>query len=124
MKFVRFLLVGAACFGLNLVVLYLGTGVFRMHYMVSMLLSIIAVTIFGWLLNRIFTFGSTDPKMGSEVGRYAITNLASTGVALLLMLALVDVFGINYLASSSIIAMGMALLNFLVHSRWSFGKSS
>ena len=120
MRFLRFLVVGGVCFCLNLAVLYLGTEALGLHYLVSMLLSIIAVTITGWWMNRKFTFGSTDRNVVSEASRYGSATFASMVFAMALMFVLVDLFGIHYLVASAFIAVGMTVVNFLLHSTWSF----
>ena len=123
-KFLRFALVGGACFLLNLVVLYVGTDVLGWHYLFSMCISIGVVTVTGWWLNRRFTFASNDAKLIAEASRYSLGSLATMALALLMMYILVSIFHIHYLLASILLAISMTLLNFLLHSRWSFQGGS
>lgn len=116
----RFLIVGGVCFCANLLVLYVGTGLLGLHYLVSMLISIVVANSLGWLLNRVWSFRSRDIARAAEYLRYLSVTFVSSAVSFVLMALLVGVFGVHYLLASGLIAAGMTILNFLAHRGWSF----
>ncbi len=118
----RFLVVGGVCFTANLIVLYVGTDVLGLHYLVSMLLSILIANTLGWWLNRRWSFRSRARGLVAEYLRYFAVTLTSSFLSLILMAVLVSGLRLHYLAASSAIAVGLTLFNFLAHRGWSFAR--
>lgn len=118
--FVRFVVVGGLCFSTNLGVLYVGTDIFRWHYLASMLLSILIANSLGWLLNRHCTFSGSRFSWWVEYLRYMSVSLSSMAISLLLMILCVSLLGWHYLLSSAVIALAMLVINFVAHRDWSF----
>lgn len=116
----RFVMVGGVCFVTNLLVLYVGTDMLGLHYLLSMLFSILVANTLGWFLNRRWTFSASGLQWWTEYGRYIGVGLSSTLVSLLLMVLAVTVIGIHYLLASALVAVLMLLVNFWAHGRWSF----
>jgi len=119
-RLLRFLLVGGICFGINLVILYVGTGLLGFHYLASTVVSILITNIIGWLLNRNWTFDARHREPICQLFKYLSANSMSYFVSLGLMALLVSLLSINYLLASAIIAGLMALLNYMLHKNWSF----
>lgn len=119
-RFARFVGSGAICFGLNAAVLYVGTDIAGLHYLVSMLLSIAIATIAGWVLNRRWTFGSGDPRRARELARYGLVAGSSMGASLALMVVLVSGLGMHPVFASCAIAIAMAVVNFVAHGRLTY----
>lgn len=122
-RFARFLATGGFCFLVNLAVLHTGTEWLGLHYLVSMLVSIAAVTTIGWGINRSWTFRSSQPGRVREFVRYASLALGSMGISLGMMALLVSAMGLHYLVASTVIACGMAVANFVGHDRFTFRKT-
>ncbi len=118
----RFLLVGGSCFLINLVILYLFTDLLDIHYLISMLISIIVVNTIGWLANRTWTFTSQNSNKLAEYTKYLTVNLGSFALSLALMAVLVSALGIHYLIASALIAAGLTIINFTLHRDWSFHR--
>lgn len=118
----RFLLVGGSCFLINLAILYLCTDLLGIHYLISMLISIIVVNTIGWLANRTWTFTSQNRNKLTEYARYITVNLGSFAFSLTLMAVLVSLLGVHYLLASTLIAAGLTIINFTLHRDWSFSK--
>lgn len=116
----RFLAVGALCFLVNGLVLYVGTDLAGLHYLVSMLISIFIANTLGWALNRRWTFGSTSQDCLAEYARYLVVNLSGFLFSLLLMALLVSGLGLHYLVASAAMALVLAAFNFIAHRGWSF----
>lgn len=119
-RFVRFSLVGAACYCAGIVFLYLGTEKLGLHYLVSMAIALVLVNILGWLLNRRWTFSPSGSSPLTEFCRYFVANISGFFLTMFLMAILVSWLGVNYLLASALIAAGMMFVNFFVHRYWSF----
>lgn len=122
-RLLRFIVVGGICFTTNLLVLYAGTEVMRLHYLLSMALSILIANSLGWILNRQWTFTSKNFHCWAEYARYMSVTLSSTLISLALMILLVDLLGFHYLLASATIAAAMTIVNFIAHRDWSFVSS-
>lgn len=122
-ELLRFAVVGTVCFLSGIASLYLLTDVVGLHYLISMSISLLIVSLLGWLLNRAWTFKSRSLQVKAEIGRYVAVNLAGYGATLVLMALLVSGLGIHYLGASVVVAILMMLVNYLAHKNWSFGKS-
>lgn len=116
----RFLAVGGLCFFVNVLVLYVGTELAGLHYLVSMLISIFIANTLGWALNRQWTFASTSTDWFAEYTRYLAVNLSSFIFSLVLMAVLVSGAGVHYLVASGGMAVVLAAFNFIAHRGWSF----
>lgn len=120
----RFLVVGSACFLTNLLVLFICTEKIGMHYLASMIVSIVIANSLGWAANRAWTFEPTQEKWHSEYRKYFIVNLGSFGLSLISMAILVSGLGVHYLLASTFNAIGLTVLNFALHRDWSFKKKN
>lgn len=118
----RFLAVGALCFIVNGLVLYVGTDLAGLHYLVSMLISIFIANTLGWALNRRWTFGSRSQDCLAEYTRYVVVNLSGFLFSLVLMALLVSGLGVHYLLASAGMAVVLAAFNFMAHRGWSFAE--
>lgn len=118
----RFVIVGGTCFTLGLGLLYLLTDHVGLNYLVSMALALVVVNFVGWLLNRLWTFGSTSDDRSGEFGRYLLVNLGSAGVTMVLMALLVSGLHMHYLVASVAVSIAMMFLSYFVHKQWSFRK--
>jgi putative flippase GtrA len=116
----RFATVGGLCFGAGVAVLHVLTAVVGWHYLVSSALSIVLVNGLGWLLNRLWTFGTGAAPLAAEFGRYVTVNAFSFCVTMALMAACVSGLGLHYLWASVLVALLMLPLNYIAHRRLSF----
>lgn len=119
-KFFKFLLVGGFCTLQNIVWLYVLTTLLGLHYIVSTIILMITVNTLGFYLNRRFTFKKQGDNFWHELWKYHTVMLSSSVTVLILMYVLVDIVGIWYLYANIIITIGMTLVNFLMHHKWTF----
>lgn len=122
-RFARFAIVGGLCFCTNLAALYVGIDMLGWGLFLATLLSFVSTNILGWLLNRIWTFKTSDTSAPNEFARYVTVNVASYFLSLGLMALFINVFGVNYLVTSAIVAILMLAGNYIAHNRLSFLKS-
>ncbi|PQV65214.1 Putative flippase GtrA (transmembrane translocase of bactoprenol-linked glucose) [Abditibacterium utsteinense] len=122
--FGRFASVGSFCFFLNLALLYMGVEIFRVHYLVVSALSLLAVTGVGFIFNRRWTFNTTGKNFWLELCRYYSVNLSSFLLSLVFVTFLVSVLKFHYLTANISVGVGLMLLNFYFHKKWSFNLKS
>nr|WP_301287277.1 GtrA family protein [Sphingobium sp. OAS761] len=115
----RFCIVGALMVLLNNLIVVALTEILHFHYLLSIVLCTLGMTLVAFLLNRQWTFRKDGSMTGGEMMRYALGVLANLGVVMLLTWALVRL-GLPYYWSNLIVAAIMAPTNFLVHRIWSF----
>ena len=118
----RYLSVGAASFALNLLVLWLGTGVLGAHYLASAGFSLLFVNGLSFGLQRRWVFASQRAHWGRELGRFYLVNSGAFALNLGLMALLVGALGAPYLLASALVGAGLTALNFLLHRNWSFAR--
>lgn len=116
----RFMLVGGLCYLLNLLLLYGGTTILGLHYLLAAFLAFTLVNSLGYLINRRYTFRQESGLFWRGLWRYNIVTLSSCCWVLLLMYLLVSYLGVGYLAANIMISIGIAGYNFLLHSTWTF----
>jgi len=121
-RYYRFITIGGLCFLVNLATLYVATDLFGLHYLVSMVISILIANTLGWALNRRWTFSTTQMPALVEFSRYLSANIGLFAINLALMAILVSALNVHYLMASAILAVCMTILNFTIHRDWSFRK--
>jgi len=119
-KFLTYALVGGACALLNLAVLWLLTDGIGLHYLVSNMISFLALTPVGFLLQKLVTFRTPRATAGVEWPRYFATMGSSFAANLGLMYVLVSLLGVWYLAANLAVTVLLLAANFLVNNLWSF----
>jgi glycosyltransferase involved in cell wall biosynthesis/putative flippase GtrA len=119
-RFVRFALVGVGAVGLNLLLFALLVGRFGIQYLWATVIIFVLVNGYGFLANRRWVFGVADRPLGRLV-RYYATMVASLGLNLLSMAALVGGLKINYLIASGITSAWLAPVMYVAHGRVAFG---
>lgn len=122
-EFARFIIVGGLCYLLGLALLYFFTEKLGFHYLASLVIAMLILSAIGWALNRNWTFRSSDPQWLSEAKRYLAANVAAWMIAFALMALLVSGLGVNYLLANAVVAAMMAIVNFVLHRRWSFRQT-
>lgn len=120
MRFLTYALVGGGCALLNLAVLWLLTSVLGVHYLLSNMISFLALTPVGFVLQKLMTFRTPRAAAGVEWPRYFATMGSSFAANLALMYVLVSLLGIWYLAANVLTTVLLLVANFLVNQRWSF----
>lgn len=116
LEFIRFFFVGAFCFFLNVVFLYLLTDILGLHYLLSCTILFFTVNFFGFYLNEKITFRSGVQIVGGYF-RYNIVSLFSFLMIVLQMYVLVSVIGVWYLYANMLVSVGMVFVNYFLH-RW------
>lgn len=120
----RFLIVGGLCYALNFVILLVATEVANLHYLPSMVISILVVNLVGWWINRTWTFDAGTTGLVASFIRYTTASMASMLSALGAMIVMVSLLGIHPLIANVLVAVAMVVVNFFLHRNWSFRKKA
>jgi putative flippase GtrA len=120
MKFLVYAAAGGVCTLLNLALIWLGTSVLDLHYLLSALMAFLSVTPVGFWLQKRLTFRTPRAAAKIEWPRYLLVTAGSLATNLALMYLLVSLLGVWYLLAALIAALALLTVNFLVNDRWSF----
>jgi putative flippase GtrA len=123
-KFVAFLCIGGFCAALSLVLMYLFTSLLRLHYLFSFILVFFIGNSIGFYFNKNYTFQTKQQYFWKELSKYFTVMASSFFVNLILMFLMVNTLKIWYLYANLILIVFFAFINFMIHSKWSFNKSS
>ena len=121
-KFLSYAGVGGVIALLNLGVLWLLTSGLGLHYLLSTLISFLALTPLAFWLQKLVTFRTPRERAPIEWPRYFLTMGTSLAANLALMYVLVSLLGMWYLAASVVVTVLFLVGNFLVNARWSFAR--
>jgi putative flippase GtrA len=115
----RFCLVGAVSAALNTAIIVLLTELLHLHYLLSVLACFLIVTMFGFVMNRSWSFRIKGSGRHTEMMRYVC--VAAIGVVLTLSFswALVQI-KVPYYVAVYAAAILLAPYNFLAHRFFSF----
>jgi putative flippase GtrA len=121
-QFLRFFFIGGFCASLNILILYILTGILNLHYSFSILIQTLVVNSIGFYLNKKFTFKKNKDSFWREFLKYHTVMFSSFLLVLLLMFLFVDIFHVWYLFSFFIVSVIMISYNFISHKKWTFKK--
>ena len=116
----RFVITGTACVALNVAIVTVLTEYAGLHYLVSLSVCFVTVTLVGFAANRWWTFRKTGGAPAQDFRRYLLVTLANMVVGLALCKLCVDVFGIPYAIAIVLISIAFIPVTFLVQRHWSF----
>ena len=118
MQLIRFLVVGASGYVVNLAVfslaLYLGA-----HYIPAAIIAFIIAWVNNFMLNRYWTFAARGEAMMGQGAKYLLVSLIALGANLAILQLLVDA-GLGETLSQAIAIVLVTPLSYLLSRRWSF----
>jgi putative flippase GtrA len=117
--FVRFLVVGATAFALNLALFFVLIEILGVPYLAAAVLIFVIGNAWGWAANRSFTFNSRD-RRAPELARYLMVMGATLLANLSCLYVLVDLLRLHYLVAALIIGIAFLPLNYLAHRALTF----
>jgi putative flippase GtrA len=117
----RFLVIGSVCYGLGLLTLIVLVSRFGVHYLVANVLALGVTYPVGYWLNRRYNF-KTRGRLGAEMLRYYGANIATFGVALGAVAAMVGLLHLNYIVANLIATAAQTATNFALAKCWVFRR--
>ncbi len=123
LQLVKFCLVGASGYVVNLCVFALAVEALELHHLAAASLAFaVAVTNNFWW-NRHWTFGAGAGHAGFQGARFFAVSIAAFLVAASVLELLVNVAGLPELPAQAISIVAATPLNFIGNKMWSFGRS-
>lgn len=117
----KFLSVGLFCTILNYLCFFLLLHLFEFHFLVASGLGYIFGLLFGYYLNRVWTFQSVTDSFKQKM-RYIFTYLFSLAIGLIFLQILVRNYGLVTEIANIYVILITTLLNFLGTKFWVFHK--
>ncbi|QNN68715.1 GtrA family protein [Thermomonas carbonis] len=122
-EFCRYIATGLLGITLNVAIVVILTHYLNFHYLVSLALSSLIVTIVGFLLNRSWTFRQSGTAITPEFLRYVATTATQLAVGMIACSWLVTSMHMHYSLAVACVGVLSAPIIYLVHRGWSFGLS-
>ncbi|MBI5870540.1 MAG: GtrA family protein [Actinobacteria bacterium] len=119
-QFWKYCLVGASGFIVNFLVFSILVSRFEVHYLLAGTVSFAVAVTNNFLLNRYWTFGSSERDIRSQATRFLIISATSLALNMMLLRLFVEDGNLDQYVAQAI-AIGMVtVLNFTGNKLWSF----
>jgi putative flippase GtrA len=120
MQLVRFGLVGAIGFVVNLAVYALFVHAVGVDYRIAAVVAWVVAVLNNFVLNRHWTFDARDGIARFQAMRFVVVSLVAFGCSLLLLTLLVESAGLAKVPAQALAVAAATPLNFLGNKLWSF----
>jgi len=120
-ELVRFVATGTASVALNVLIVLGLTEYLHLHYLASIAVCFVTVTLISFWLNRSWTFRKRDGRAGQDFARYLVVTAMNMMLCLALCALGVELLHLQYAIVMVMLSVAFVPLNFLFHRRWSFG---
>jgi putative flippase GtrA len=120
LQLVRFSIVGASGYVVNLLIYALCVKVLGIQYLLAEAIAWILAAGNNFVWNRHWTFKARDGQIHMQAFRFLIVSLVALAVNLLVLRVLVESAGMDKLAAEVIALAASTPLNFLGNKLWSF----
>jgi putative flippase GtrA len=120
LQLIRFSIVGALGFAVNLVIYDIAFKGLGIHYLVAEALAWVLAAANNFVWNRQWTFKARDGLVHMQAIRFFVVSLVALAVNLALLRALVEAGGVDKLLAEVIALAASTPLNFLGNKLWSF----
>jgi putative flippase GtrA len=122
-QLVRFSLVGASGYAVNLAVFALGLGA-RLDYRVAAAAAFVVALANNFVWNRLWTFRSATGRLESQAARFVLVSTGAFLVSLAILSVLVRDAGVPKLLAQAAALVAVTPLSFLANKLWSFRAAS
>ncbi len=120
LQLVRFALVGASGYVVNLVVFALLVHAAAIDYKIAATCAFLVALSNNFVWNRQWTFRARDGHAGFQAARFCVVSLAAFGFNLLVLFALVEALGVSEVPAQAVAIAAATPLNFIGNKLWSF----
>ena len=121
MQLVKFSVVGASGYVVNLAVYTTMVHAFDVHYILAAVIAFCVAVTNNFLWNRHWTFAARAGHMGFQAARFLTVSLLALGFNLIVLEVLVSVAGTEKVLAQAIAILAATPLNFIGNKLWSFG---
>ena len=122
-QLVKFCLVGASGYVVNLAVFALAFGLGGLHHLVAATIAFVLAVSNNFWWNRHWTFGARDGRMGFQATRFFAVSVVAFLFAAAVLELLVTRADVPELAAQAASIVAATPLNFIGNKMWSFGVS-
>ncbi len=119
-QFVRFALVGASGYLVNLVTFALVVHVAGEHYRLAATAAFLVAVSSNFVWNRHWTFAARDGRRSHQAARFLTVSVAAFLISLVALTALVDGAGLAKLPAQAIATIAVTPISFLGNRLWTF----
>jgi putative flippase GtrA len=122
MQLMKFSIVGASGYVINLGTFSVLVEAAGVHYRTAAVLAFCVAVTNNFLWNRHWTFKATDGHAGFQAARFLVVSLLALGLNLIVLEFLVSVGGAPKIPAQAVAILTATPLNFVGNKLWSFGK--
>ncbi len=120
LQLIRFSVVGASGYAVNLAVYYLEVHQLGVEYRAAAAVAWMVAAVNNFVWNRHWTFNARDGHIHVQAARFLLVSLVALGFNLIVLTLLVQGGGIDKVAAQAIALAASTPLNFLGNKLWSF----
>lgn len=122
LQLVRFALVGASGYVVNLAVFTCAVHVIGIDYKIAAVLAFLVSVTSNFWLNRHWTFDARGGHAGFQAARFLTVSVAAFLFSYVVLLVLVEVAGLPEVLSQAVAIVAATPLSFLGQKLWSFRR--
>jgi len=119
-QFVRFALVGAGGYVVNLATFALLVHGARVDYRAAAVLAFLVAVAHNFVWNRRWTFGAAGPGILRQAGRFLAVSALAAGLGVAILTGLVDGLHREAVVAQAVAVVAVTPLSFLGNRRWTF----
>lgn len=120
-QFVKYCLVGASGFLVNLLIYIILVENVHIHYMLGATISFAVAVTNNFVFNKYWTFNGSQGDTFIQASRFLVVSVTSLALNLLVLRLLIEDFGVRNKISAQAGAIALVTaLNFLGNKLWSF----
>jgi dolichol-phosphate mannosyltransferase len=122
LQLVRFGIVGASGYAVNLAVFAAAVHLLGVNYRVAAVAAFLVAVANNFAWNREWTFGARDGHAGFQAARFFAVSVAAFVVSFVVLQGLVELAGVEKLAAQATAIVVATPLNFVGNKLWSFSQ--
>jgi len=121
-QIIKFGVVGTTNVVLDMVIYYILTRYFDLHYLIAATISFVIVVTWSFNFNRKWTFKlqNSFKKLKTQYVEFVLVNILVLILNVAVLYLLVDLFSIFDLISKVIASIVIGLINFFINKFWTF----
>lgn len=120
LKFIKFCIVGFSGVFVDFGITFISKEFLKIQKYVANSCGFVMAASSNYLMNRIWTFHSTNPNVALEFTRFFIIALIGLLINLLIIWALTGKFKVNFYLSKLVATIVVTLWNFLINAYYTF----
>ncbi len=120
LKFIKFAIVGFSGVFVDFGITFFAKEYFRIQKYVANAMGFIMAATTNYMLNRVWTFQSSNPDVMMEFSRFFIIALIGLGINMLIVWAMNGKFKVNFYVSKLFATLLVMFWNFLINAYFTF----